>query len=315
MRVMKFGALAVSCGLVLGLLTLAGCGGSPTSNPNKEKTNGDDHGTVGGGEAKPVKAGTAVIEGVVTFEGDMPDMGPPESAVKTWKDGKGDKEHCQHDKAPAYDRGNPAWNINKDNKGVEYVAVFLRPEGETFFAVTPEDKAYKAKTAKNPEVDQPFCAFVPNTVVVFSKYKDEKKASHSTGQTLVIKNNTDKSGAGDKGIAHNSKITKSNGDEVANQSLQPGSELPVKDLAPSDKAYTIGCSIHPWMSGSVMVLDHPYFDVTDKDGKFKIENAPAGDVRLIVWHNVKGVINGGGKGEVIKLKDGETTKKEFKISK
>jgi hypothetical protein len=82
---------------------------------------------------------------------------------------------------------------------------------------------------------------------------------------------------------------------------------------PAVRPYTLGCSIHPWMFGSVWVLDHPYFDVTDKDGNFTIENAPVGKVRFIVWHNVKGIINGDGKGEVIELRDGET-RKDFKIT-
>ena len=36
------------------------------------------------------------------------------------------------------------------------------------------------------------------------------------------------------------------------------------------------CDIHPWMSAWVGVLDHPYFAVTDAEGKFEIENLPAG---------------------------------------
>ena len=44
------------------------------------------------------------------------------------------------------------------------------------------------------------------------------------------------------------------------------------------------CDIHPWMKGYVRVFDHPYFAVTDEDGKFEIKNAPAGKWRIVYWH-------------------------------
>jgi len=44
------------------------------------------------------------------------------------------------------------------------------------------------------------------------------------------------------------------------------------------------CSIHPWMSGYVRVFEHPYYAVTDDDGKFEIKNAPVGKFRIVFWH-------------------------------
>jgi hypothetical protein len=38
------------------------------------------------------------------------------------------------------------------------------------------------------------------------------------------------------------------------------------------------------MTGYVRVFDHPYYAVTDKDGKFEIKNAPTGDYRIVYWH-------------------------------
>lgn len=31
---------------------------------------------------------------------------------------------------------------------------------------------------------------------------------------------------------------------------------------------------HPWMFAHIMVADHPYYTVTDKNGNFRLENAP-----------------------------------------
>jgi hypothetical protein len=318
--------IALAIGVFLGFMrtasgptTLSGAvkgsravGGNPGQGPMAVPVDGPDGPAVG--MKLPVPAGTAVITGSVKFEGDLPDLTLPLSAKEKFEKSPDDKDHCLHMKASNYEKGNPAWKINMENRGVEYVVVFLKPEGGTFFAVSPDDKAYKAKTAKNPEVSQPFCAFIPNTVVVFSKYRDKDAKVKSTNQALVIKNDSHTAGV-DKGIVHNTRVSRPDGQVEADQAIAPGNQFGVKDLASAYKPYTLSCSIHPWMSGSVWVLDHPYFDVTDKDGNFTIENAPAGKVRLIVWHNANGVINGGGKGEVIELKDGDTVKKDFKITK
>ncbi len=44
------------------------------------------------------------------------------------------------------------------------------------------------------------------------------------------------------------------------------------------------CTVHPWMTGYVRIFDHPYFAVTDEDGKFEIKNAPVGKFRIVYWH-------------------------------
>lgn len=44
------------------------------------------------------------------------------------------------------------------------------------------------------------------------------------------------------------------------------------------------CTIHGWMTGYVRVFDHPYYALTDDDGKFEIKNAPVGRYRIVYWH-------------------------------
>lgn len=51
--------------------------------------------------------------------------------------------------------------------------------------------------------------------------------------------------------------------------------------------YTQLCSMHPSMIAYIIVLETPYFAVTGEDGSFTIENVPAGDYTVKVWHERK----------------------------
>ncbi|MCZ6689165.1 MAG: hypothetical protein O7H41_06140 [Planctomycetota bacterium] len=41
---------------------------------------------------------------------------------------------------------------------------------------------------------------------------------------------------------------------------------------------------HGWMTGYIHVVDHPYYVITDKEGKFQIEDIPPGKYTLNAWH-------------------------------
>ncbi len=44
------------------------------------------------------------------------------------------------------------------------------------------------------------------------------------------------------------------------------------------------CNVHPEMEAWVVVLQNEYFSKTDKAGNFTIEGVPAGDYKLVLWH-------------------------------
>jgi len=46
----------------------------------------------------------------------------------------------------------------------------------------------------------------------------------------------------------------------------------------------VKCDIHPWMRGYLGVFDHPYFAVTDAEGKFALPNLPPGNYVVEAWH-------------------------------
>jgi plastocyanin len=50
------------------------------------------------------------------------------------------------------------------------------------------------------------------------------------------------------------------------------------------------CDVHGWMNAYVGVLDHPYFAVTDKDGKFDLQTLPPGTYTIEAWHEKLGTM-------------------------
>lgn len=46
----------------------------------------------------------------------------------------------------------------------------------------------------------------------------------------------------------------------------------------------VGCNIHDWMSGIILVLPTPWFARTGADGKFTLTDVPEGRHTVVAWH-------------------------------
>jgi plastocyanin len=44
------------------------------------------------------------------------------------------------------------------------------------------------------------------------------------------------------------------------------------------------CNVHSEMSAYILVVDTPYYAVTDKQGRYQLKNVPAGNYVLHAWH-------------------------------
>ncbi len=44
------------------------------------------------------------------------------------------------------------------------------------------------------------------------------------------------------------------------------------------------CDIHSHMNAFILVFSHPYFAVTDENGRYRIEDVPTGTYSLVAWH-------------------------------
>src|SRR5438105_4685687 len=41
---------------------------------------------------------------------------------------------------------------------------------------------------------------------------------------------------------------------------------------------------HVWMNAELLVVPHPYYAVTDEDGKFELTDVPPGNYKIVAWH-------------------------------
>jgi hypothetical protein len=174
-----------------------------------------------------------------------------------------DKEHC-HEKGPILKN---ELVVDPKTKGVKNV-VFWLVDAKNPTGLIPTPKALQGKVVK---LDQPMCAFIPRHTVILD------------GQQLEVWNSSP--------IAHNIKISGGADGPDLNISLPAGGKLPAIAVKPrSFPIVPCSCSIHAWMNGYLLPLPSPYYAITDAEGKFEIKDVPAGEYRLVGWHEKIGWI-------------------------
>jgi hypothetical protein len=175
-----------------------------------------------------------------------------------------DKAHCLMNGPLVYEEV----IVDEKSKGLKNVVVWLRPDVPDRKAPFPADKIHPKLVKPAPKshtIDQPCCQFVPRVVAA------------RAGDTLEVKNSAP--------VAHNINMSADDPAHTFNITLPAGKSLKLeKPLTAQSTPIPFKCDIHPWMAGRMRVFDHPYFAVTDKDGKFEIKDAPAGKWKLVVWH-------------------------------
>jgi hypothetical protein len=292
------------------LIALTGCGGGSSSSSgggSKESSGSKESGggsKTASGERTPIEVkGKATLKGRVTFAGASL---PTPRDLKPEMEKQGDKDHCVKG-----DTQSQEWIISPD-KGVANVVVFLKaPEG-SFFKV-PDDKRNRTDTVI---MDQPFCAFQPH-VVAFnpSVFDPATKKQVKTGQILKVVNSAP--------INHNTGWSSAAIFNTGKNVLLPAKKgelmveaKPCRDTdAGKEDILKIACDIHKWMSARAVALDHPYYAVTDKDGKYEIKDAPAdAEVDVVYWHESMGDAINKAPRQKIKLKPGENTQ-DFTVGK
>lgn len=72
--------------------------------------------------------------------------------------------------------------------------------------------------------------------------------------------------------------------EQFNEGQPAGSPAKEKIFDKVEVMVPIMCDVHGWMKCYAGILNHPFFAVTGKDGKFEIKGVPPGEYTISVWH-------------------------------
>ena len=68
------------------------------------------------------------------------------------------------------------------------------------------------------------------------------------------------------------------------------------------------CEIHSHMNAFILVFSHPFFAVTDEDGRYRIDDVPPGTYKVIAWN--EGLAS---EPKPVTVPDGGTTELDFAL--
>jgi len=98
-----------------------------------------------------------------------------------------------------------------------------------------------------------------------------------TGQKVEIKNS-------DPTLHNVHAIPTVSGNLEKNQAQAPNAPDLTFSFPKAENFLKFQCDVHNWMFSWVSVFDHPYFAVSDKEGKYTIKNVPDGKYTMVVMH-------------------------------
>jgi hypothetical protein len=191
--------------------------------------------------------------------------------------------------------------VNSANKGIANVVVFL------YLAKGAKPPTAHESYASSAKSEVPFdnmnCRFEPRVVTL------------RTTQTLLVGNKDP--------VGHNTNITTLS-NPGQNVLIPSNGSAKMNFGAVESLPSKAACNIHPWMTAYVVIKDHPYMGVSDKDGNLVIKNLPVGKWTFQFWQESSGyltdvVVDGKktawarGRAE-LEIKQGGTDLKEIKLT-
>ncbi|MFQ5822583.1 MAG: carboxypeptidase regulatory-like domain-containing protein [bacterium] len=143
------------------------------------------------------------------------------------------------------------------NKGVANVVV----------SITTLNKGKSMDVLGNKfELDQNGCTFKPHVVIV------------PTGTDLTILNSD--------GILHNIHTFSEKNTPI--NVAQPGFKKKMTQTFNEPEVIRVACDVHNWMDSYIIVVEHPYYAVTNENGNFELTDVPAGTYTLEYWQETLG---------------------------
>ncbi len=115
-------------------------------------------------------------------------------------------------------------------------------------------------------LDQKECLYTPHITLT------------QVGAELAILNND--------GILHNIH-SYSEANPAFNQA-QPKFRKKLKKKFEQPEIVRVECDAHGWMKGWIVVMEHPYYAISDGSGAFTLTDVPAGEYEVKFWHETLG---------------------------
>ncbi|HMD34242.1 MAG TPA: carboxypeptidase regulatory-like domain-containing protein [Vicinamibacterales bacterium] len=184
-------------------------------------------------------------------------------------------------KANSTPQSQETYMVGSDGKALENVFVYVKDGLGNYAYDTPTDTA---------TIDQHNCRYHPHVFGV------------RVGQPITILNS-------DPTLHNIHALPKANQEFNTGQPIQGMKTL--HTFTAKEVMVPFKCDVHGWMNAYVGVLDHPYFTVSDKDGKFEIKNLPPGTYTIEAWHEKLGAMT---QSVTIATKDSKEINFVFKAS-
>jgi hypothetical protein len=150
------------------------------------------------------------------------------------------------------------YQVGADGKSLANVFVYVKDGLGNYVYDPPTD---------SPKIDQKECRYHPH---VFGM---------RVGQSLEIINS-------DPTLHNIHAMPKANQEFNNGQPIQ-GMKM-THTFTAKEVMVPFKCDVHGWMNAYVGVLDHPYFSVTDPNGKFELKGLPPGTYTIEAWHEKLG---------------------------
>jgi plastocyanin len=130
------------------------------------------------------------------------------------------------------------------------------------------DPEYAFAVPATPVVlDQKGCVYTPRVIGLMA------------GQTLEVLNSDE--------TMHNVHALPRHNQEFNHGQRLKGQRL-TKTFSVPEVMVRFKCDVHGWMAAYVGVMAHPFYAVTDADGRYEIKGLPPGDYTLAIWHEKLG---------------------------
>jgi plastocyanin len=236
-------------GLVAALLLLSACKQEPAATPTSEPS-----------QEAPAAAAAGAPAAEETVDAEPP---PPLGAT-----GKIEGRVTVTGEVPEPQPVDTSLDPSCADAGLRDESILSRDGGLANVVVRLKGALPRVEVPSEPVVmDQTDCAFRPRVLGAMAE------------QTVQVRNSD--------GTLHN--VHSYAGARTLFNRAQPSGARPMDTSFPAGQELVrLRCDVHPWMRGWVAVTPHPWFAISDEEGRFQIENAPVGTWDATAWHEVLG---------------------------